>query len=206
MIKKLQKSTSIFFVRHGEVDNPHNVLPGRLPNFHLSLRGKNQAKITGDYLKTQNINYIYASPMERCQTTARIIQKAIARPIQPIQILEDVNEVITAYDGEQLEHIKKYNFDFYSHPYARQGAETIDAVTQRAERAVKFILQTHPGNRIIIVTHGDIIMFLKMKLIWKKSDFRFARGPHYPPPCSIFTLIFNKENQILQSQETIFPQ
>lgn len=204
MTKKLQNDTTIFFVRHGEVDNPNDVLPGRLPNFHLSLRGKNQAKKTGDFLKTQNINYIYASPMERCQTTARIIQKYIG-PL-PIHTLENVNEVITASDGKRLEDLKKNNYNFYTRNYVRQGAETIEAVTQRAERAVKFILQTHPGNRIVIVTHGDIIMFLKMKLIWRNFNFRFARGPHYPPPCGIFTLTFNKQNQLLLSQEITFTQ
>ena len=37
--------TVIHLVRHGQVENPRRVLYGRLPGYHLSLRGRAQANL-----------------------------------------------------------------------------------------------------------------------------------------------------------------
>ena len=43
----------IHLVRHGEVYNPSGVLYGRLPNFHLSDKGKLMAIAAAEELKRQ---------------------------------------------------------------------------------------------------------------------------------------------------------
>jgi broad specificity phosphatase PhoE len=57
-------------MRHGEVHNPDKVLYGRLPDFHLSDRGRAQASAVADWLADQDITYVVASPLERAQETA----------------------------------------------------------------------------------------------------------------------------------------
>jgi broad specificity phosphatase PhoE len=57
-------------MRHGEVHNPDGLLYGRLPGYHLSERGKEQAAAVADWLADRDIVYVVASPLERAQETA----------------------------------------------------------------------------------------------------------------------------------------
>ncbi|NDD26560.1 MAG: histidine phosphatase family protein, partial [Actinobacteria bacterium] len=59
----------IHLVRHGEVYNPSGVLYGRLPNFHLSDKGKLMAEAAAQELKMQNfpVKAIFTSPLVRTQ-------------------------------------------------------------------------------------------------------------------------------------------
>jgi broad specificity phosphatase PhoE len=61
---------TIHLVRHGEVENPKGIIYGRLPGFHLSLRGQRQAEAAARHLADAAIGAIWASPLERAQETA----------------------------------------------------------------------------------------------------------------------------------------
>jgi len=61
-------------VRHGEVDNPANVVYARLPGFHLSAGGLAAARREGETLS--GVVAVYSSPLERAVETA----EALARP------------------------------------------------------------------------------------------------------------------------------
>ncbi len=43
--------TTIFLIRHGEVDNPEDIIYGRLPNYRLSEKGEIQVKKTAEFLR-----------------------------------------------------------------------------------------------------------------------------------------------------------
>ncbi len=62
--------TTVHVMRHGEVHNPEKVLYGRLPGYHLSDRGRQQAQAAADWLAPRDITYVVASPLERAQQTA----------------------------------------------------------------------------------------------------------------------------------------
>lgn len=64
------ETTTVHVMRHGEVHNPTGVLYGRLPDFHLSDRGRAQAQSGADWLSHHDIVYVVASPLERAQETA----------------------------------------------------------------------------------------------------------------------------------------
>ncbi|MDT5239952.1 MAG: hypothetical protein QOD97_2150 [Mycobacterium sp.] len=69
-------TTTVHVMRHGEVHNPDKVLYGRLPDFHLSERGRAQAQASADWLADNDIVYLVASPLERAQETAEPIAKS----------------------------------------------------------------------------------------------------------------------------------
>jgi broad specificity phosphatase PhoE len=56
--------------RHGAVHNPGGILYGRLPGFHLSENGRNQAEIVAKSLADADVAVVIASPLERAQETA----------------------------------------------------------------------------------------------------------------------------------------
>jgi len=62
--------TVVHLVRHGEVENPHRVLYGRLPGYHLSSDGRLMAKAAADFLAGRDVRLLMTSPMERAQETA----------------------------------------------------------------------------------------------------------------------------------------
>ena len=64
----------IAFVRHGEADNNvKRLLVGRHIESHLTERGIQQVKDTGQHLKKPKIDRVYVSPVTRTIETAKII-------------------------------------------------------------------------------------------------------------------------------------
>jgi broad specificity phosphatase PhoE len=64
------ETTVVHLVRHGEVENPHRVLYGRLPGFHLSAEGRVMAKAAADFLASRDVTVLRSSPLERALETA----------------------------------------------------------------------------------------------------------------------------------------
>ena len=46
----MTEKTIVHVMRHGEVHNPDKILYGRLPDYHLSERGRAQAQAVADWL------------------------------------------------------------------------------------------------------------------------------------------------------------
>src|SRR2546421_11322233 len=63
-------TTVVHLLRHGEVSNPHGVLYGRLPGFHLSPDGEHMAKAAAAFLAGRNVTLLLSSPLERALETA----------------------------------------------------------------------------------------------------------------------------------------
>lgn len=61
----------IHLVRHGEVHNPTRVLYGRLPEFHLSERGRRMAALAAESLSGHPIASVMASPLIRTRESAQ---------------------------------------------------------------------------------------------------------------------------------------
>ncbi|MHA6624345.1 histidine phosphatase family protein [Pseudonocardia sichuanensis] len=62
--------TVVHLLRHGEVHNPTGILYGRLPGFHLSDKGRDQAEIVAKALADVDVTAVLASPLQRAQETA----------------------------------------------------------------------------------------------------------------------------------------
>ena len=60
-----QSRTIVHLVRHGEVHNPAGLLYGRLPDYHLSERGREMAERVADYFRHRDVVHIRSSPLER---------------------------------------------------------------------------------------------------------------------------------------------
>src|SRR5213076_2456489 len=68
--RRMSHRTVVHLLRHGEVHNPTGILYGRLPGFHLSENGRNQAEIVAKALADADLTVVLASPLERAQETA----------------------------------------------------------------------------------------------------------------------------------------
>ncbi len=86
-------------MRHGEVHNPDKILYGRLPDYHLSDKGRAQAQPVADWLADRDIVYVVASPLERAQETATPIAE---RRGLPIDTDDDLIESMNIFQGQRV--------------------------------------------------------------------------------------------------------
>ena len=117
----------IYFIRHGETDwNRKGLRQGSKNDIPINKVGKEQALITGKYLKDYRMNddkpfdLILCSPMIRCKETAEIIKKEIGYEkeivILPELIERDLGTIANGKNDEELKKDKNFveYFRFYS--------------------------------------------------------------------------------------------
>ncbi len=95
----MAEQTRIHLVRHGETYNPEGVLYGRLPGFHLSDKGIQQAQAVADALAERDIVAVIASPLERAQETAAPIA---ARHDLSVDTDPDLIESTNIFQGRHI--------------------------------------------------------------------------------------------------------
>lgn len=72
----------LHLVRHGEVNNPDQILYGRLDGFGLTPRGHEMANLVADYFAGKPVRAVFASPLLRAQQTAEPIAHAAGLTVQ----------------------------------------------------------------------------------------------------------------------------
>jgi broad specificity phosphatase PhoE len=66
----------VHLLRHGQVENPGNILYGRQPGWYLSSLGKEMASGVAEWSKDLDLGALHVSPLERAQQTASPISDA----------------------------------------------------------------------------------------------------------------------------------
>ena len=77
----MSDTTVVHLLRHGEVDNPHGIIYGRLPGYHLSATGRLMAEAAADFFAERAVVALYCSPLERAQETARPVAERLGLPV-----------------------------------------------------------------------------------------------------------------------------
>lgn len=155
--------TNIYFVRHGEVENPQKVWYGRLSGFPLSKTGKKRMEDAGDKLKDKNIDIIYSSPLLRARQSSEIIRQKLN--LKKTHYSQKILEVKSSLQGEPLSALDKIKFSVFKSPDNNVKGETIDECLRRMENFINNCLQKHQGKNIVVVSHGDPIMVVRAKII-----------------------------------------
>lgn len=154
--------TVIYFIRHGEVDNPQNILYGRLPRFPITLKGRKKISKNAVLFKRLDIERIYSSPMLRARQTAQIIAETLSLKVK---ITKLTNEVKLIFAGMTLPEYKTNIQPFlYTDKYIRMGQESIETIYSRMFKFIKIVIKRHTGKKILAVSHGDPILILKAGL------------------------------------------
>lgn len=73
--------TVVHLVRHGEVHNPAGLLYGRLPDYHLSERGQQMARLVAAHLEGRDVTHLRCSPLERAQETMEPLAAGFGLPV-----------------------------------------------------------------------------------------------------------------------------
>jgi broad specificity phosphatase PhoE len=134
--------TTLLLVRHGETDwNAEGRLQGHTDR-PLNEYGRRQAKELAERLADEPVDAIYASDLSRAKETAEIVGERLGLPVVIDADLREKNwgnwEGLT---GDERVHV------------VFEG-ESTEEHRDRVLRAVRRIVERHPGQRIVVVTHG----------------------------------------------------
>lgn len=155
--------TVVHLVRHGEVENPRKVLYGRLPDYHLSRRGRQMAdrirdhflgELLGDGIDPR-VARIVASPLERAQETASPLAEALGLEVD---VDGRLIEAANVFEGKPFgvgdgalrspsawRHL--YN------PFRPSWGEPYDRLAQRMHAALAAARDAAPGRHSVLVSH-----------------------------------------------------
>jgi len=156
------KLGQIIFLRHGQAkNNTERILAGRTEGVPLTDTGIKQAELTAQLLEHMNISAIYSSPIQRAKHTAEIIGKhnSIDVTIDERLIELDMGKFTgMPYDEIFNSHgnvfMKFYNGEL---EIAHNGVETFTQVKKRILSLVDYIIEKHPDENVVLVTHMDPI-------------------------------------------------
>ena len=142
--------TMIYLVRHGETDwNRARRIQGST-DIPLNETGRAQAAATGRLLARRSWDAVYASPLTRAYETASIIADEIGMPA-PIAVPEIVERNYGAAEGLTGPEIE------LRYPGTVPGRESRDEVAARVLPAILALAEAHPGESIVVVSHGGVI-------------------------------------------------
>ena len=153
---------SVIFLRHGQAkNNIERILTGRTPGVPLTEKGINQADQAAKFLEHMNISAIYSSPIERAKHTAEIVGKHNSLDV----IIDDrlIELDMGKFTGVPYDEIFSSHGNVFMKFYngeleiAHNGVETFSEVKKRVLGIVDHVIENHPDQNVVLVTHMDPI-------------------------------------------------
>jgi broad specificity phosphatase PhoE len=150
--------TTVFLVRHCDVENPQRVMYGHLPGFGLSALGAAQAEALGEHLADRGLRQVRSSPLQRAQETAA----AIARHAGGLEVVPD-EDLVEARFGHYLQGVPYSMVPFrrprwfvhYFFPGALPDDEGPVRMAARVARAVERARLAAQDASAVCVSHAD---------------------------------------------------
>jgi broad specificity phosphatase PhoE len=147
--------TIVHLVRHGEVDNPRQVLYGRLAGYHLSADGRMMAKAAAGFLAGRDVTVLLTSPLERAiETAAPIGQELGLEPGIDERLIEPWNHFegmrFGVGDGSLRQPRHWYHL---RNPVQPSWGEAYRLVAKRMLAAVTDAARAANGHEAVCVSH-----------------------------------------------------
>jgi broad specificity phosphatase PhoE len=157
-----EKSNILYLVRHGE--NQANImkeLSCRIVDYPLNGKGRLQAKQTGSYFLTKQVDEIYCSPLIRAVETAEIIGSRLSRKVVRMDNFRELDVGELELMGSSPEAWRVY-FDVLEswrngNPERNfPGGDNYFSARDRMRIGVESILTEKHRCSVIIVGHGGL--------------------------------------------------
>ena len=150
-----EADTIVHLVRHGEVENPHGVLYGRIPGYHLSADGRVMAKAAANFLAGRDVTVLRSSPLERAQETAEPIAAQFGLPVETDdRLIEPWNhfEGLTFGVGDGSLRRPRHWMQLWN-PFRPSWGEPYGEVAARMRVAMADAAATVRGHEAALVSH-----------------------------------------------------
>ncbi|MBW4032743.1 MAG: histidine phosphatase family protein [Acidobacteria bacterium] len=148
----------LHLVRHGEVFNPAGVLYGRLPEFHLSERGRRMAQLAAESMAGRPIVAVTSSPLTRTRESAQPWLDGLrsAVPSAELGIDERLIEPPNVFEGSNVRASLKRNPLLLRHlinPWKPSWGEPFASVAERMMAAVAAAHASVESGEVVLVSH-----------------------------------------------------
>ena len=155
--------TVVHLLRHGEVDNPHGVLYGRLPGYHLSPLGRRMAEMVAEKLCGRDVAAVVSSPLERAQETSAPIAERFQLGVSIDERLIEAGNVFEGLtfgvgDGS-IRHPRHWRYLY--NPFRPSWGEAYTDVARRMVAAVRAAREAGRGHEVVCVSHQLPIWMLR---------------------------------------------
>ena len=155
--------TILYLVRHAPADYvPDEQQP-------LSAQGRAKAERVADLLDQAPIRAIYASPYRRAWQT---VEPLAGRLGLPLHIEPDLRERTLGRFPAELDFVAAVRLTWEDPAFAHPGGEANAAAQRRGVAVVQRLLARHPGQQIVVATHGNL-MALVLQHFDPDVDFEF---------------------------------
>jgi isoleucyl-tRNA synthetase len=151
----------LFIIRHGEAENNVQNIISSYPeknSYSLTQKGKEDIEKISEELKSEKMDIILCSPLQRTKETAQIISEKIGAEIIFDEQLRETD--FGKYNGAQHKDAR-----IAEELYKKDGNEEgVESNIQLKKRIEKFITETnkkYQGKNIVIVSHGAPIRMIE---------------------------------------------
>ena len=148
----------IYLIRHGQTGwNKEGIFRGRI-DVGLDETGLEQAKATGEALRTVKIAAVYSSPLSRAVQTAEAVAMPHGLAVNQDDSFIDLN--FGVWQGLSVKEVEARYPELYAtwrkqpHKARFPEGEGLDEVRERAMAGLERLASTHPQEEtIVIVSH-----------------------------------------------------
>jgi len=162
-------STRVYFVRHGATPLTAEDRFAGSTDLDLSDEGRAQARALAERLADQKIAQVYASPMRRTMETATILGAPHKLAPLPRDGLREIDH--GRWEGLSRKEVEERFADEYTSwekdpfTFAPQGGESGVSVMARALPVVRAVVEAHPGETVVVVSHKATIRLVISSLL-----------------------------------------
>jgi alpha-ribazole phosphatase len=150
--------THFYLVRHGQTDwNKEGRYQGQA-NTPLNVTGQEQARRIAAKLAHRRVDAIYSSDLDRARCTAEAVAEQLELPVRLDRRLREINH--GEWEGMLFTDIvRQYGREIQereTNPLQARapGGESVTELAQRVLAAADDIAQSHPGETVVLVSHG----------------------------------------------------
>lgn len=156
---------TIHLVRHGEVENPKGVIYGRLPGYHLSERGRLQARAAAERLKHAGLTAVWASPLERAQETAQLIAEPHGLAVVTDERLTESHSTLEGV-GRSVRAllVDPRHWWKYRNPLRPSWGESFGEIRARMVEAIEAAVSRAGGGEVVVVSHQTPLLVARLAL------------------------------------------
>lgn len=153
--------TVIGLVRHGLTDwNTERRIQGQT-DIPLNEIGRKQAELLSQRMKDEEWDYIYASDLGRARETAACIGHVKQMEVSTDERLREM--FCGEIEGTTLEErVAKWGEDWSQ---LDLGVETHQQIAARGVSFIQEVIERHPNQKVLIVSHGALLSLTLMDLI-----------------------------------------
>ena len=141
--------TTLLLARHGETDWNRELRIQGSSDIELNELGRRQAQSLAQELTDVELDAIYASDLSRARETAAAVAAAHGLEVRLDPRLRERS--FGSWEGLTREDIAEFP------PGSRHDGESDEAVRERMLAAVAEIAAAHPGEQVLIVSHGGAL-------------------------------------------------